>query len=339
MFEVDDLSQASPATVSRCGMIYFDPSSLPWTALADSWIRQLPERFQGLAAYLRGLMDQYIPSFIQFAEMDAQLALGSNPRFFLRNLLRILSCYQDVLRTPIMESATEAEEAKEIDPLDYSNYFTVFSKGKPGKIDYLVQDHQQKALFERIFIFCLIWSFGAVLAEDSRSVFDNLLKNTMERNNSNCIFPAQQTCFDYCLDLAQNGWVPWCDGPAHLDIDDPIEQQLVPTAESAAMVYFARLLTIHNRHLLFHGPETSKSLCVSYLMRSVLDGAVYDNRVLPVACCSTSAGILRGLRSFLHRRKGQYGPMPDHELVVFLDNLNSVRPEVYGAQPPLELIR
>lgn len=43
VFEVDDLSVASPATVSRCGMIYVDINDLGWEPYAESWIDSVTE--------------------------------------------------------------------------------------------------------------------------------------------------------------------------------------------------------------------------------------------------------------------------------------------------------
>ncbi len=43
MFEVADLSVASPATVSRCGMVYLEPSILGLKPFVECWIRKLPE--------------------------------------------------------------------------------------------------------------------------------------------------------------------------------------------------------------------------------------------------------------------------------------------------------
>lgn len=38
LFEVGDLKYASPATVSRCGMVYVDPKNLPYQAYWDAWV-------------------------------------------------------------------------------------------------------------------------------------------------------------------------------------------------------------------------------------------------------------------------------------------------------------
>jgi dynein heavy chain len=40
LFEVEDLSQASPATVSRAGMIYLNVEDLQWWPYAESWLQR-----------------------------------------------------------------------------------------------------------------------------------------------------------------------------------------------------------------------------------------------------------------------------------------------------------
>ena len=46
MFEVADLSVASPATVSRCGMVYMEPASLGLACYFTSWLNTLPPRVE-----------------------------------------------------------------------------------------------------------------------------------------------------------------------------------------------------------------------------------------------------------------------------------------------------
>ena len=48
MFEVDDLSEASPATVSWCGMVYMEPDRVGSFIQYKKWLDDLPTSLKSL---------------------------------------------------------------------------------------------------------------------------------------------------------------------------------------------------------------------------------------------------------------------------------------------------
>ena len=60
MFEVADLEEASPATVSRCGMVYLEPQILGHTPFVTCWLNTLPELVKPYRDHLQNLFDTYL---------------------------------------------------------------------------------------------------------------------------------------------------------------------------------------------------------------------------------------------------------------------------------------
>lgn len=63
LFEVENLAVASPATVSRAGMIYLDIEELGWKPIVDMWIKSKssPE----LKELLGELINKYVPKVMK----------------------------------------------------------------------------------------------------------------------------------------------------------------------------------------------------------------------------------------------------------------------------------
>jgi len=79
VFEPADLEQASPATVSRCGMIYLEPKQLGWRPLKDSYLTRLPK---GINEEQRDILDELfewlIPACFDFIRHECKLFIQTS---------------------------------------------------------------------------------------------------------------------------------------------------------------------------------------------------------------------------------------------------------------------
>ncbi|XP_016391609.1 dynein heavy chain 11, axonemal-like, partial [Sinocyclocheilus rhinocerous] len=63
LFEISHLKHATPATVSRAGILYINPQELSWNLYVTSWIDRRERQTE--RAHLTILFDKYIPRCIE----------------------------------------------------------------------------------------------------------------------------------------------------------------------------------------------------------------------------------------------------------------------------------
>ncbi len=93
IFEPMDLLVASPATVSRCGMIYLEPHQLGWRPSMQSWLATLPEclkreeQVEAFTELFNWLVDPCI-RFVRYSCLElVPTQVTSRPTFLAKFLL------------------------------------------------------------------------------------------------------------------------------------------------------------------------------------------------------------------------------------------------------------
>jgi dynein heavy chain len=182
MFEVEDLSVASPATVSRCGMVYMEPGGMGLEPLIVSWFNTLPEEFKKSKTFhnnLKKLFDSYIHLMIKWFRKNLFEPVVTVNNNIVQSLTRILDCYfADYFETEIKK--VSAEEVEEL---------------------------EQR--LEQLFLFALVWSVGCTTNLEGRQKFDNKMRTVMKENGAKHPFPETGLVYDVMWHVDKAEWIGW----------------------------------------------------------------------------------------------------------------------------------
>ena len=112
MFEVEDLSVASPATVSRCGMVYMEPGNLGLKPLITSWLNTVPVGLKNMKKFmttLSFLFDQYLEPCLNFLRRNVREVVGTNNGNLLCSLTKLINCFFAAYKETEVKKVTKEE--------------------------------------------------------------------------------------------------------------------------------------------------------------------------------------------------------------------------------------
>ncbi|XP_007489994.2 dynein axonemal heavy chain 10 isoform X1 [Monodelphis domestica] len=315
LFEVGDLQYASPATVSRCGMVYVDPKNLKYEPYWNMWVNQITNKQE--QKVLDQLFKKYCPYLL------------------------------DVIVEGIVDGR-QGEKLKTIVPQTDLNMVTQLTR----MLDSLLEaEIEETEILECFFLEALYCSLGASLLDDGRLKFDECVKRISSMSTvaededwaKPGSLPGQlPTLYDFHFDYKKKRWLPWSRlVPEYIhDREQKFIDILVHTVDTTRTTWLLEQMVKIKHPVIFVGESgTSKTATTQNFLKN-LNQDLYIVLIVNFSSRTTSMDIQRNLEANVEKRtKDTYGPPMGKRLLVFMDDMNMPKVDEYGTQQPIALLK
>eukprot|EP00892_Ulva_mutabilis_P004502 jgi/Ulvmu1/2423/UM134_0004.1 len=374
LFEVDDLSAASPATVSRCGVVYLPDGTLTWREVVEPWLARLVACMRSggsMHAALQadmGTIGVPTQSGTETAAGGEESGEGDAAAQLLVEYLRDL--FVKHVEGGLAWLEVHADEAivatKQQRVSTLCLWLAVLLRPGGG---WSCQDGfgvAERAAVSCMFAFAFVWGLGGGLQGSSRTAWDTEVRR---RFDGEANFPERSgTVFEYCCNPERNfSFQSWSDVAPRFEFSpDTLPRALYVPAPStmpfshlaASSLLLGRPVLVcgsagcgktaamraamHELHVLHARDRATADAADSGTLGATLAAAISDIETAEILLGSHSsiADVRRCIDRCFGRRSGTVRrPRGGAQLVAFVDDMSMPAAEVSGAQPPLELLR
>ncbi|KAH9641784.1 hypothetical protein HF086_003910 [Spodoptera exigua] len=303
VFEPDNVDNASPATVSRMGMVFLSSSVLKWKPILEGWLRK---RSQKEADCFRNVFEKVYDDVHSYVQQKLDVKMKLLEAIYIRQCIDVLS---GLLRIEL----------------------------PPGKI------HTDRHL-ERLFIFAMMWSLGAVLELDMRTrMAEYMTKLPVKMDWPGAKSKEWVMPFEY--NVSNTGvWEHWSESvEQYIYPSDSIPEYasiLVPNFDNVCITFLIDIIASQNKAVLLIGEQgTAKTVMLKSYM-SQYDNEVKLFKIVNFSSATTPNMFQRIIESYVEKRVGMtYGPPGGRAMTVFVDDINMPVVNEWGDQVTNEIVR
>ena len=306
VFEPDNVDNASPATVSRNGMVYMSSSGLEYSPIMRGWLLHMIAEKKITQQESDILLNLYETTFIglyHFATIN------------LNAKMKLLECSYIMQSCHILEGLIPAKE-------DNSS---------------LSKEH-----LERLYIFSLMWSVGALQELEDRAKMEVYLKEKTELDLPK-IQTEGDTIFEYKVDDAGN-WEHWKNHVEEYvyptDSTPLYASILVPNVDNVRTDFLIHTIAKQSKGVLLIGEQgTAKTVIIKgYMSKYNIEEHLSKN--LTFSSATLPGHFQRAIESYIDKRVGTtYGPPAGKKCTVFIDDINMPTINDWGDQITNEIVR